>query len=757
MRRSRLSVPGAINTALIAVTTSVLVTFGVFDYLEQHRQRYQELNASLGFTADQLSSSLALPLWNFQNEQAVKIVENAMRDRNVVAVLATENISRRVIAGRARNDAGQVVEADRIASPDDLLTATKPITFNSREIGEVEVWLTPRHVRQAMNDTLMRLVVNIMAVNVALVALLYFILSRSIVRPLRSVETYALAVSAEENSERAPPEEFKLLELENLRNSIVVMVDKLHARYEELARSERGLAEAEKRYRSLYENALAGIFQALPGGRIIAANAAMAGILGYSSPESLLLDNASGSRIVDPAEQEALRALLREKGEVSKHSIRFKRADGDVRVGMMHARLVRGQDGQSQHIDGIFEDITEQTRAQRQLREAHSFIQNILDSMPSMMIGIDQDGRITQVNKPAEQASGLAHGAIIGRMLTDVFGRLGAHMESVRRSLKGGRPVSLSGQPYIKDGQPRLENILVFPVISEDKSGAVIRIDDVTDQARMEKLIMQTEKMMSLGGLAAGMAHEINNPLAGILQGAQNIMRRVSPELEANARVARETGCDLVSMHRYLERREVLDFLRGIKDSGERAAKIVNNMLSFTRRASAQTTPTHLDELLDRSVELASTDYDLKKKYDFKLIEIIREYEADVPPVPCAPMEIEQVVINLLRNAAQAMSMNPREGAAPRIFIRLKDLGESALIEIEDNGPGIGEQDRQKIFEPFFTTKKPGEGTGLGLSVSYFIITRNHGGTIRVESPPGRGARFIITLPHQSAYQQPAA
>jgi len=128
-------------------------------------------------------------------------------------------------------------------------------------------------------------------------------------------------------------------------------------------------------------------------------------------------------------------------------------------------------------------------------------------------------------------------------------------------------------------------------------------------------------------------------------------------------------------------------------------------------------------------------------------VEIVREFQPDMPPVPCAPMEIEQVIINLLRNAAQAMASHPKEGVAPRIVLRLRQSGDMAEIEVEDNGPGIKEKNRRKVFEPFYTTKKPGEGTGLGLSVSYFIITRNHGGTIRVESEPGKGARFIIQLP----------
>jgi len=252
--------------------------------------------------------------------------------------------------------------------------------------------------------------------------------------------------------------------------------------------------------------------------------------------------------------------------------------------------------------------------------------------------------------------------------------------------------------------------------------------------------------MMSVGGLAAGMAHELNNPLGGMLQGVQNIQRRFSPDLKSNHDPAEECGIDLHKLQAYLEKRGINTFLDGIKDSGRKASEIISNMLQFSRKSESQMAPIDLKKLVENTLELAGKDYDLKKKYDFRNIEITKEFDANLPLIACTETEIEQVLLNLLGNAAYAMANESQKGPH-RITIRLLFDRNIARIEIEDNGPGMDEKVRQRIFEPFYTTKPVGEGTGLGLSVSYMIITNNHSGTMEVESEPGYGTKFIIQLP----------
>ncbi len=278
--------------------------------------------------------------------------------------------------------------------------------------------------------------------------------------------------------------------------------------------------------------------------------------------------------------------------------------------------------------------------------------------------------------------------------------------------------------------------------------GARVVVHDITERKKIEGLMIQSEKMMSVGGLAAGMAHEINNPLAGMMQNAQVIHNRLALNLPANERAAKEVGTSMAVIKSFMEKRGILKQLENINQAGGNAAKIVNNMLSFVRKTDSIKTKHHLKELIEATLDLAQNDYNLKKKYDFKQIEIIREY-SPVPKVLCEASKIQQVLFNLLKNASESMGSEKSREKTPRLILRLYAKQKAACIEIEDNGPGMDHPTRKRIFEPFFTTKSVDQGTGLGLSVSYFIIVDDHGGEIEVESIAGKGTRFIIKLPIQ--------
>jgi signal transduction histidine kinase len=283
--------------------------------------------------------------------------------------------------------------------------------------------------------------------------------------------------------------------------------------------------------------------------------------------------------------------------------------------------------------------------------------------------------------------------------------------------------------------------------VTNGVEGAVIRVDDVTDRVRMEEMMIQSEKMLSVGGLAAGMAHEINNPLAGILQNTAVLENRLFGDLPANRSAADAAGTTLSTIRNYLELRKLPTMIDNIRMSGNRAASIVKNMLSFARKSDRIISSHDLGTLLDQAIELAQTDYDMKKRYDFKQIGIVREYDPSVAAVPCEGSKLQQVFLNILKNGAEAMAGITNEQVPPQLILRVMNEGVWVRVEIEDNGPGMDENTRRRIFEPFFTTKPVGEGTGLGLSVSYFIVTENHGGKMHVQATDGGGTRFVIRLP----------
>ncbi|MES9900031.1 MAG: PAS domain-containing sensor histidine kinase [Sedimenticola sp.] len=273
---------------------------------------------------------------------------------------------------------------------------------------------------------------------------------------------------------------------------------------------------------------------------------------------------------------------------------------------------------------------------------------------------------------------------------------------------------------------------------------------DITDWKQMQALMIQTEKMMSVGGLAAGMAHELNNPLGGILQGLQNVRRRLSPNLEKNRSIAVETGIDLDKVKAYMEKRDIPDFLMGIEESGERAAKIVNNMLMFSHKSDETKKIASVNEIIEKTLALASVDYNLKEQFDFHNITITRDYDQSNPQILCIASEIQQVLLNIFHNAAYAFSDTQMPTESQVINVRTFKRSDMLCIEVEDNGPGMEETVSKRIFEPFYTTKDVGEGTGLGLSISYFIVVDQHGGTLSVNSAQGQGTKFLIELPLHS-------
>jgi signal transduction histidine kinase len=222
----------------------------------------------------------------------------------------------------------------------------------------------------------------------------------------------------------------------------------------------------------------------------------------------------------------------------------------------------------------------------------------------------------------------------------------------------------------------------------------------------------------------------------------------VSANIPANVKAAAEVGVSLDLIHAYMQKRGIFDFVGHIRTAGIKASGIISNMLQFSRRSDAGSELVDLPTLLDKVLELAGTDYDMKKKYDFHRIELQRFYADNLPPVLLVVAGMEQVLLNIIKNAAQALTGGelPHQ---PRITVRTRVAEGMAAIEIEDNGSGMDEKTRQRIFEPFFTTKEIGAGTGLGLSVAYEIITKGHHGLIDVRSKPGRGSCFTIKLPLQ--------
>ena len=381
--------------------------------------------------------------------------------------------------------------------------------------------------------------------------------------------------------------------------------------------------------------------------------------------------------------------------------------------------------------------------------KSESRYRTLVENSCDIIFSLDLEGRFTFVSPAWKTVLGHDPDNVLGHNLREFI-----HPEDVPRceaaiasAIRENSVHEVTYRIRHIDGRWRWHTSRGVSHRDDDGVRTVIGIaHDITERIRIEEMMTQTEKMIMVSGLAAGMAHEINNPLGAIMQHAQNIERRVSLDIAANRKAAAEVGVSLELVRAYLEQRGILAFIGHIRAAGIRASEIISQMLRFSSRNETGVVNTDVTALLERAVGLAATDYDMKKKYAFRSIEIVREYAAEPLFATIAVQGMEQVLLNILKNAAQAMTAVEMR-REPRITLRTRQSGEMIVLEIEDNGPGMDEVTRQRIFEPFFTTREVGGGTGLGMSVAYAIVTKGHNGTIDVRSQPDKGSCFTVTLP----------
>lgn len=395
------------------------------------------------------------------------------------------------------------------------------------------------------------------------------------------------------------------------------------------------------------------------------------------------------------------------------------------------------------------ETLKKQTQAQNALEESEKqyrlLIENCIDG-----ICIVQYRQVRYSNSKFKEQVGIPTESIPQQIILKKISP--EYRERTRRMFEqiltgDKRHDHLLIQTYPKEGKFRYFELNASLIDWKNRPAVMTFVRDVSDQKNTQELLIQTEKMLSVGGLAAGMAHEINNPLAGMMQNAQVISNRLSNDNPANVNAALEAGTTIDVIRDYVLKRDIEKHLVSINAAGNQAAGIVRDMLSFARKNDSVKQSHNIIDIIEKTITLAQNDYNLKQEYDFKDIRIIRKYAPSIPDIFCEKGKIQQVIFNIVKNAAEALFMKPMKQSSPAIIIHVDSRNGFVVIRIQDNGPGMPPDIKKRIFEPFFTTKNVNKGTGLGLSVSYFIIVETHGGHLDVESEPGMGTSFKIMLP----------
>jgi len=422
----------------------------------------------------------------------------------------------------------------------------------------------------------------------------------------------------------------------------------------------------------------------------------------------------------------------------------------------LEQNLVERTDRLRQLNSRLYMGISKNETTEELLRVSQDSLMAIINAMPSVIIGVNNQLLITHWNTHAEKATGKTVAQVIGRPLETAYEHAVNIMPLIEKTLSTAKAQS-SERVQIGEGlNAEYFDMTAFPILSGEQMGVVLRTDNVTARVNIETMMIQNEKMMSMGELAAGMAHEINNPLSATIQNAQNLKRRLSSDIDKNVQEAQALGLDLKQMDTYLERRGIYKFIDDIQAAGERASSIVNNMLEFSRYSSRNHSPADLPELIEHSLELARSSFQLNG-LNFEDIQLITDFPETSAKVVCSSAEIQQVLLNILRNAAQAIAEKSFTNDKPSMSISLTYDNQFANMAISDNGKGMDEATQRHVFDPFFTTKEPGSGTGLGLSVSYFIITEHHHGRIELSSSTENGSTFTIRLPIDNPIQDQRA
>jgi len=431
--------------------------------------------------------------------------------------------------------------------------------------------------------------------------------------------------------------------------------------------------------------------------------------------------------------------------DISKPITDLTKVTGEIINGNMDIAIEPRNNDEIGILTIAFSEMTSRLKESlKQLQESERKYRTLFDREGDAIIIFNpESGRIIDANHSTTEI----YGYVKKQLLEMIFDDLVLKEKDPHSGLGGGEydlHIKKNGDIF-----PVETNLYNIRLGEEELKFVVSR--DITEKLHMEELIIQSEKMMSIGGLAAGMAHEINNPLSSIISITNNVLNRLGAttrKMPANRECAEKLNLNMDDFEEYLKQRGIVKMLNTILDSGKRINEIITSMLGFSRRDALHKTMNSMSRLMDDTLLLVSTN-----RY-FKKIKVIKEYDERSPQVFCDPGRIQQVLFNILNNGAQAMEESGAESPSFILDIHPSEDRQSLITTISDNGTGINPENKKRIFEPFFTTKEKGKGTGLGLPISYFIVTEYHGGKMDVESSPGKGASFTITLPVSPSIDQ---
>lgn len=361
------------------------------------------------------------------------------------------------------------------------------------------------------------------------------------------------------------------------------------------------------------------------------------------------------------------------------------------------------------------------------LRQSEAYINSILSSMPLMLIGLDHEFTITQWNWRAEEVSGLQAADVLGRKLWHAYPSITVTAAQIQRANRENRTLTIKQS---QRGQYHFD-ITIYPLSEQTDSGTVILIDDVTQRVTAENMLIQRDKMSSMGELAGTLAQDISTPVKAMLMDIR----------EVQSRIARQDAAP---------QEDPTPVLDDALMRGEQVSAVISNLLDIASANADEMKLADITQIIDHSLELAGAVLSVPSGLQFGDIHIEKQYEADLPPIPCRATELQQVFLSLFRHCINALEETRDSNQSPTITIQANKFYDALWLKVQHNGSGLSLQEQQVLFEPYFadsaSTDLEDYNAGWRLSYAYFIVTEQHRGQLAVTSDVDIGTTFHIQL-----------
>jgi len=497
---------------------------------------------------------------------------------------------------------------------------------------------------------------------------------------------------------------------------------------------EEMLRVSEEDFKRLFENMPTGVFSSSKEGKFLNANQALLDMLGYESKEEFLNIDISKDLYLRPEDRSEFREMIERDGRVTDYEVDFKRKDGSTIPILLTAHVRYDPQGNVIGYEGLNVNLSHRKLMEKELQEAYDFMNQIIQSSPNSIMATDLAGNIIIWNRAAEETLGYSPNEVIGKMnIGKIYPEgMARKVMQMLRSSEYGSIGRLRSYPmvYVRHDGEVVEGTLSAALIYDTKGNEIASVGsfvDLRERLEMERALrrtqeqlLQSEKLAAMGRLTSQVAHEVNNPLYGIMNTLELLKTEVSPDSK---------------------RRKILEMAHS---ETIRLSDMLRKMLSFSKPDQEERQPVDINSVIDEILLLHEKQL---RELDIK---IASQFTEELGLINASKNQLRQVFLNMVANARDAM---PGGGT---LTVTTSGDAEEINVIIADTGMGIPEKNLSKIFDSFFTTKDEVKGVGLGLSVCYGFI-KDHGGDIQVTSRVDAGTTFTITLPIHTASKSTSA